>query len=178
MRGSDEQVSASNGHRTQEVTYAEVRRWARWLGVFTASDLADSVRCSHDVAEKFIKALTWHGICEETEDIIDGYYGPEYIVEYIPIPHQVHNRRKDTPPETIAVIEMGGFQLFNVRGEPVRIRSDKGTRKLMSTGGTRMKLLARERAYERQQEAIRKRREKDRKRYIARTQHRDLEDAA
>jgi hypothetical protein len=141
------------------VTYAEIRTWCRWLHTFTASDLADAMGVDYEVGVRGVKALIWHGIVFDTGDEIDGPYGPEAIVEYAPLPPAPTHHPKGTPPEVIAVSQMGGWLLYDQRGLPVRIRSERDMRKILSTSGARSHHVNRERAYERQEEARKKAKE-------------------
>jgi hypothetical protein len=107
------------------VTYAEIRRWARWLGVFTASELAGALRTTPEIGERGVTALLYHECCEDTGEVVDGPLGPEKIVAYIPLPPGPKEHPHETPPEITAVREMGGLELFNRRGLPVSMSNGR-----------------------------------------------------
>jgi hypothetical protein len=158
------------------VTYTEVRRMARWLGVFTARDLADALRVQEEIGDDFITALAWHGLLLPEEHYIIGPDGTEEpIYEMDPLPERHYPRNRYTPPEIVAVIETGGLLLYNHRGIAVRL-SNKGEKgRVMSTPGARQKQKLRDLAWERMQRAIRSRIEKERARRIAASQGRVIE---
>jgi hypothetical protein len=146
------------------VTYAEVRRMANWLEVFAASDLADALRVPIELGDDFITAMLWHGIIEDTDDFVDGELGIETVYQMVKVAADPKEHWTDTPPEIQAVLDMyGGFELFNNRGMPVRIRSERDMRKTLSTPGARQIHKERERRYLAMEEAKRKRAEEDRK---------------
>jgi hypothetical protein len=102
----------------QGATYAEVRRWAVWLKMFTADDLAQAMGVSVAVGERGIKALLWHGICRDTGDTLPGSTGPQPLIEYVPLPERIYNREKVPPPERV----VGYTELFGRRGFQVSLR--------------------------------------------------------
>jgi hypothetical protein len=102
----------------QGATYAEVRRWAVWLKMFTADDLAQAMGVSVAVGERGIKALLWHGICRDTGDTLPGPDGPQALIEYVPLPERIYIREKVPPPERI----VGYTELFGRRGFQVTLR--------------------------------------------------------
>lgn len=142
-----------------EVTYTEIRRWAVWLDLFTASDLADAMGVDHAIGAKGIKALLWHGICEDTGELLDGTYGPEPVISYVPLPPGPTEHPHGTLPEIIAVMQMGGFEIFQPRGMPVRIRNDRDTRQNLSTPGARHKMKLSEQRYQSMIDAQERRRQ-------------------
>jgi hypothetical protein len=148
-----------NGNGDGRVTFDEVRRMARWLGLFGPSDLADALRCHPEVAERGILALRAHRLLLDTGEQQDGPDGEEEVWEMVPLPDTVYPRDKRTPPEVVAVMQSGGFLLYDERGVPVRLRADSDMRRVLSTPGARKFHRERERAYERQQRAIRQRAE-------------------
>lgn len=157
------------------VTYAEVRRMAYWLNAFTARELAEALRVHEAVGERFVKALRWAGhvggpIIDDTGVQLDGPQGPEQLFEVVPLPIQRWPRIKRAPPWITAVLETGGFLLYDARGEAVRIRTERRQRGPMSTPGSRQKHINAERAYRRQEEAKRKRAEQSEKKRIAQSQ--------
>lgn len=176
----------SNGNGSGDasrVTYAEVRRMAHWLNAFTARDLAAALHVHEAIGERFVRALLWSGhvagpVIQDTGAWIDGPDGepePIYEVRAIPVVHV--KRYRYTPPEIQAVIEMfGGFILYDPRGQPVRIRTERQMRRSLSTPGARQVHKNRERAYERQEEAKRQRAERDRRKRIAESQGKRLSD--
>jgi hypothetical protein len=169
-------VSDSNGNGNgngRGVTYSEVRRMARWLNAFTARELADALHAHEAVGERFVRALRWQGICEDTGATIEGPSGPEQLYEMEPLPDWNEPRIRRVPPEIQAVYEMfGGLLLFDLRGLPVRIRTERAQRRSLSTPGARQVHKNREREYHRQKEAReRAARQAERKR-IAKSQGR------
>jgi hypothetical protein len=166
----------ANGHSPGRVSYAEVRRTARWLRVFAPSDLAGALRADLSVGERFVKALVWQGICRDTGDRVDGPDGPEPVYEMEPLPERVYPRARGMRPEIKAVIDTGGFLLFNQRGMPVRTSSSDERRKMLSQPGVGKRIRDRERARKRLEEAIEKRRQLDRARRRARDEHRSVEE--
>lgn len=133
------------------VTYTEMRWWARTLQAFTASDMANVMAVHYDIGVKAIRALCWHGICEETGEDIDGPFGLEPIVYYLPLPPGPTHHPHYELPEHSAVREMGGLLLYDVRGQPVRIRTERQMRKSLSTPGARQMHVNRERAFQAQE---------------------------
>lgn len=105
------------------VTYSEVRDWAVWLNLFTAEHLADSMGVDTSIGERAIRALLWHGICEDTGSWINGYP----LIQYKPLPPGP-NDHYTYPPEW-RTCEM---EIIEPRGMPIRIRSDRDTRRKMA----------------------------------------------
>lgn len=134
----------------QRVTYDEVRAWAVWLRIFTASDLAEAMAVNVAVAERGIKALLWHGICYDTDDSFRG----ERIIAYVPLPPGPTEHETGTPPEII----VGYTDILTPRGITIRIRTERDMRKSLSTPGARQHHKNRERAYQRQEQAREQRR--------------------
>lgn len=134
---------------------------ARWLGVFTAQDLADALRVPVELGDQFITALLWHEMVHETDDWVEGPHGVETIYELEPLPPGPNQRPRHTPPEISAVREFGGLLLYDLRGLPVRIRTERDQRRSLSTPGARQVHRNREREYERMQQAKAQRRIKD-----------------
>jgi len=143
---------------------------ARWLNAFTATELADALHVHPDVGAKFVKALLWQGICEDTGIVLETASGPEPLIEIIPLPKTIYKRNKYPPVWLIAVMETGGFKLYNRRGEPVRQVDSAKKRQQMSQPGVRHRVRMRELAYQRMQEARKKAAEKAEKRRIAMSQ--------
>lgn len=141
------------------VSYSEIRWWSRWLDTFTASDLADAMGVDLSMGRKGIKALLWHGICEDTGDMLDGPEGPEPIIHYIPLPPGPREHYTMVPPERM----VGYTEILSPRGVVVRIRTDRDTRKNLSTPGTRHKMKLAEKRYHEQVEATMKRAEEAKK---------------
>lgn len=142
---------------------------ARWLEIFTASDLAGALHTNQTIALKGLLALQAHQLVTDTGGEIDGPDGPETVWEMHPLPDEIVNRLRRMPPEVAAVIETGGV-LAPKRGMPVRLvdRGEQGT--AMSTSGARRKFKDRERAYKRMQEAIEERAKKEKARRRARAE--------
>lgn len=156
------------------VTYAEIRTWARWLGSFTPSDLADAMGVDASVGERGVKALLWHGICQDSGVQVYDRSGEEPLIEYVPLPPGPREHATEVPPERL----VGYTEVLSPRGMPVRIRTERMMRQTLSTAGARQFHKNRQRAYERQQEANRARAERDRRRRIMVSQGRSLEEAA
>lgn len=154
--------NGSNGHAPDRVTFDEVRQAARWLGLFGASDLADALRCHPEVARRAITALRVHRLLLDTGEHQDGTDGSEPVWEMVPLPDRHYPREYGVRPEMLAVMEMGGFLLYDQRGLPVRLRSEREMRRTLSTPGARQMHRNRELAYKRQQEATAKRAEEQR----------------
>lgn len=141
-------ASNANGRAPGELTYDDVRDAARWLNVFTASDLADALHVPPPAAVPFIRALLFHGIAFETGETLDGPLGDEALLEMVIHPPGPRSRPRRTPPEVLE-----GYDLAPRRGLPVRLvdHGKRGT--TMSNPGERKKLKDRERAYRQQVEA-------------------------
>lgn len=97
---------------TGRATYAEVRRWAVWLECFTARDLANAMGVNLEVGRRGVKALLWHGICEDTGDAVSGPEGPEAIISYVPLPPGPREHVTEVPPERI----VGYTEILSRRG--------------------------------------------------------------
>jgi hypothetical protein len=135
------------------MTYAEIRQWARWLDMFTATDIAGVLAVHQELGERAIRALLWHGIIEETGDLLDGPYGLEPVYSYKPLPKGPRVHPHETPPEVLVARQAGGDPLRVPRGMPVpgtsrrsRVNgSTTGTRRPGRThGGVAMRLGRRE----------------------------------
>lgn len=144
------------------VTYVEIRWWARWLEIFTASDLADAMGVDVSVGEKGIKALLWHGLVEDTGEFLEGPFGLlERVVEYkdprlLPGPklHPVQ-----TPPEKL----VGYTEVLCVRGLPIRLIDNTERRNMMQgTGGGRIRMKLKDARFDAMQQAKMDRAEADR----------------
>ncbi|HEX7088683.1 MAG TPA: hypothetical protein VF192_01025 [Longimicrobiales bacterium] len=110
------------------ITYAEARRWARWLDEFCASDLAGVLGCDSELGARFVRALLWHGICFDTGSVIENGHGPEPVIAYVPLPPGPKEHATGTPPE---LATPGVYSEAPKRGLPV------GTpRRRSSTPGT------------------------------------------
>lgn len=110
------------------VTYNEVRWWAVWLDTFTARDLAQAMGVDLSWGERGVRALLWHGICEDTGEALEGPDGPEAIIHYKPIPPGPRVHPRETPPEIVVVREAGGDPLGVRRGMPVAMNGDRARR--------------------------------------------------
>lgn len=135
-----------------ELTYGEIREWASILGCFTSWDLARAMGVEHGIGIAAVNALCMQGICRNTGDMLDGPYGYEYIIEYIPPPTTGPSSRERGPdPAQIAISQAGRITVE--RGTPVRIRTNRKVGRALSTPGQRQKHKNRERNYQRQQDA-------------------------
>lgn len=148
--------------------------WARILQVFTPGDLADAMAVDLEVARRGVRALIWHGIVEDTGDRFYTHYGEEPIIGYVPLPPGPKEHPTGIPPERLE----GYTEVLSPRGMRVRIRTERMTRRALSTPGSRQVHRNRERAWERQQQANRERAERERRKRIARQQGRALEEVA
>lgn len=181
MAGHNGNGNGNNGNNgNSAVTYAEVRRMAYWLNAFTARDLADALHVHEAVGERFVKALLWSGhvggpIIADTGIELEGPERSEALYEVLPMPTAVYPRNKYPPVWLMAVIEMGGFLLYNERGRVQRIRTQRQMRRSMSTPGARQHHKARERAWRRQEDAKRNRSELERRKRIAKSQGRKFD---
>lgn len=143
---------------SQAVTYVEVRWWAVWLDKFTARDLADAMGVSLEVGERGVKALLWHGICEETGVVWEGPDGPERVIGYKPLPPGPRDAFTHTPEWKTTP---GCYAEAPVRGLPIRLVDNTDRRNMMQgTGGSRVRIKNRDKAYQRMQDAVAARREK------------------
>lgn len=137
--------------------YSEIRDWSVWLQCFTVSDLADAMGVDHEVAQRGIDALLWHGICWA-----DGFVDSrgERIIMYVPLPAGPREHPHEAPEWRTC-----DMQILSPRGMPVRIRSDRDTRQKMAGDmSARRRLKEQERAYQRQQAAMEDRATKNRQR--------------
>jgi hypothetical protein len=140
------------------VTYSEIRDWAVWLDLFTASDLAYSMGCSDEVAQRGINALLWHGICEDTGGI-DTMGDP--IIGYIPLPPGPNEHWTGAPEWRTCVQDL----IPPHRGMPIRLIDDtKRRNQMQGTKGARLRIKQRDKAYETQLAANEKRAEEQKRR--------------
>jgi hypothetical protein len=140
------------------VTYSETRFWAVTLRVFTVSDLADIMAVPEEALDSFVFGLLFNGTIEDTGDRINGRgSGIEEVYAWVPLPAGPNEHETGPTPESIAVMEMGGFEILSPRGGPVRIRTERQMRRSLSTPGARQTHKLRELAYERQEAARAKR---------------------
>lgn len=133
------------------LTYDEIREWAIELRIFTAWDLAREMGVEYEVGRRAVSALLLQGMCQDTGDKLDGPYGYESVVMYVPPPPGPTKRERGRDPEQVAISQMGRIEV--TRGTPVRIRSERKMRKSLSTPGARQFHKNRERNYQLQQEA-------------------------
>lgn len=135
-----------------ELTYGEIRDWAAILECFTAWDLAQAMGVDHDIGVAAVNALCMQGLCRNSGDVLDGPYGYEYIIEYIPPPTTGPSSRERGPdPAKVAVQQAGAIAVE--RGTPVRIRTTRKLGRALSTPGQRQKHKNRERNFQRMQDA-------------------------
>lgn len=132
--------------------YSEARTWLEWIRVMTIADLAEEMWVSHDEAAALMNAALWHGIICDTDDVDEG----NVIYEYVPIPPGPTHHFTHQPEWQNRAIGCGELAPRN-RGMPVRIRTEREMRKIMSTSGGAGIHKRREQAYNRMQEAVRKR---------------------
>lgn len=134
------------------LTYGEIRDWAQLLGRFTASDLAFAMGVDYDTGQRSVVALCFDGICRSTGDTLDGPYGYEPVIQYIPLPAGPSKREPSGPdPERTAIAQAG--RIVVERGTPVRIRTERQKRRSLSTPGARQSHINAQREWEKQQAA-------------------------
>lgn len=159
------------------VTYADARTWFAWLsklGPFTVGELADAMEIEDDLAKRFVSAGTWtiHGgdqraLLQDTGDRANGTYrGEETLFTYVEIEDRNPRNHPHQSPEWLSTPGVGALAPSN-RGEPVRIRTDRQHRKMMSGGGSARRVaVAAEDRYKKYMEAVAQRKEAARKRAI------------
>lgn len=146
-----------------DLTFGEVRDWAILLRHFTAGDLAHEMGVDFETGRKAVNALILEGICRATGDEVDGRYGYEPIIEYVP-PPPGPTKREPTGPDPVQTAISQAGRVIVERGTPVRIRTRRDTGRALSTPGSRQIHKNRERNYERMQEAKRERAELQKRR--------------
>lgn len=133
--------------------YSLARKFFVWLGTFTPGELADSMGIDDELAVKFIRAGCWkihsgEAILDDTGETVNGTYrGNEPLYTYRPITEESPRNHPHHLPEWIATPGVGSLAPRN-RGMPVRIRTDRDTRRLMSTPGARSKVIQAEKRYD------------------------------
>lgn len=137
------------------LTYDEVREWAVLLGMFTASDLANEMGVDLDTGRRCVNALCRDGICANTGDMLDGPHGYEPVISYLPPPPGPSSYDGGPDPVQTAISQAGRISVQ--RGLPVRIRTERKSRRGMSTPGQRQKMKNQEREYKKQVTARAKR---------------------
>lgn len=167
-------MSESNGNgyfEERPVSYTRVRIVATKLEIFTPQGLADGLGVTYARAEEFISALAWQGLLLPEVDWMETPDGDEPIYTMVPAPQEIYKRNRYTPPEIMAVMELyGGFLLYDERGVSQRLTNKGEKGRVMSTPGARQKQKLRDLAWNRMQDAIRNRVEKERRRRIAESQ--------
>jgi hypothetical protein len=133
------------------LTYGEIREWAVILGSFTASDLAREMGVDLDTGRRSVNALCMQQICVNTGDMLDGPYGYEPVIEYVPPPPGPTRHESGPDPVETAISQAGRISVQ--RGTPVRIRTERDQRRSLSTPGARQQHKNRERNYQRQEDA-------------------------
>lgn len=93
---------------------------ARWLELFTATDLAQALHADHEVGVRGVKALLHQRIATDTGDTLPGEDGrDEALIEYVPLPEGPREHPHEVPPEIAVPREMGGDPLRVRRGMPI-----------------------------------------------------------
>lgn len=138
------------------LTYAEVIEWAVFLGTFTAGDLANEMGVDLWTGGRCVEALVHQRVCRNTGDMIDGPNGYEYVIEYVQPPPGPTTRVPSGPDPIQQAISQAG-RIVVERGNQVRIRTERKSRRGMSTPGQRQKMKNQERNYKLQVEAKAKR---------------------
>lgn len=159
-----------------QVTYSEVRWWARTLDTFTADDLCQALGVDESLGPRFITALTWHGIVRDTNEFYQNGSGPEEIYEYVPLPPGPKEHPHYMPPEIMAVLEMGGFEILSPRGMPVRLRDERSDRRKASVAGSGqgLRIRLREERYKKMVEARERRAADQQAKLQAKLQYKDI----
>jgi hypothetical protein len=120
-------------------SYSEVRDWAYWLQHFTARDLADAMGVDQTIGERGVLALLHQGICTNGGYTRSG----ESVISYVPLPPGPSEHPTEAPEWRTCDTE-----ILSPRGMPVRIRSDRDTRrKLAGNMSARRHLIMQERRY-------------------------------
>jgi hypothetical protein len=132
------------GQTNMQVTYQETLSWAVHLRVFTIRDLADAMYVTEDSIGQFIIGLIFNGSVEEI-DSVNGRGEAEVVYRWVPLPPGPTHHPTRLPEW---IITPGCGSLAPRRGMPVRIRTDRETRRLMSTPGAGHKMRLREQRYQ------------------------------
>lgn len=140
------------------LSYGEIREWAIILGAFTASDLARELGVDIDVGRRAVGALCLQGVCANSGDLLDGPFGYEPVIEYVPPPPGPTRREYGPDPVQTAISQAERITVD--RGAPVRIRTERQMRRSLSTPGARQHHKNRDRNYQRMQDAVEERRQK------------------
>jgi hypothetical protein len=141
--------------------YTEARLGFTILRVFTPSDLADLLGTDTELASRFIHAGCLHGILTDLDVSINGSGPAEGLYEWKELPPGPthHFTREPEWKSTPGCYELAPRN----RGLPVRLVDNTKRRDMMQgTGGARLRVKNRDRAYERMMEAIEKRAQKNR----------------
>lgn len=144
--------------------YAEARAWAVWLDSFTASDLASSMGVPSIAVQGFLIGLLFNGTIEDSGDRIPGPSGMEPIYSFVPLPPGPNEHPYETP-EWLAT--PGVYDMAPVRGMPVVLENREKERQLMSIPGARHKHKLRKLARQRQDDAVRERANRQRRKAAA-----------
>lgn len=148
------------------VSYSEFIFWAATLKVFTVEDLCDTMGVSPHVAQRGITALLWHGICEDTGDLSSA---GDPIISYVPLPPGPNEHPTQAPEWRTCQQDL----VPPGRGLPIRLVDNTKRRNLMQgTGGTRLQVRNRDRAWEKAEQAKLDRAERQRQQRNAEKQGR------
>jgi len=100
--------------------------------------------------EGFITGLIRNGTIEDTGDTdqMNGS-GEQPIYALIPLPPGPRHHPHKLPPERV----VGYSEVLSPRGLPIRIRSERDMRRILSTSGARSKHVQREKRYQKMIEA-------------------------
>lgn len=138
-----------------EVKYAEARLWTYYLRVFTARELADSMGVTIDSIQGMLLGLQFNDTIVNTGDVGSG---GEPLYEFVPLPANPSDH-PTLRPEWSAAPGVGVLAPRN-RGQPVRIRTERDTRRTMSTPGARGRLKRREQRFQAMKARVKEREEK------------------
>lgn len=149
------------------VTYDETRLWTYWYRLFTPSDLADTMGVPSEAIEGFLIGLQRNGTIEDTGDYLVNGHGPEPILAFVPLPPGPSQHFTKTPEWQVYPC---GADAPPNRGMPVRIRSERMMRRILSTSGAAAKHRQREKRYKKMQDDQAKKKAEVRARRIKREQ--------
>lgn len=129
------------------VTYSEIRDWAVYLDYFTAEDLAASMGVNIEIGVRGVRALLYHGICEDTGETLEIDGRELAIVHYVPLPPGPKEHWTGPPEWRTCDQDL----VPPNRGLPVRLV--KENRRLQSLPGERHRMMLREKRYEAMEQA-------------------------
>lgn len=141
-------------------TYEEARFWSVWLRVFTVEDMADAMAVTPESLRGFLIGMERNGTVQPTGSLDDSGAFESIVYEWVPLPPGPDEHPNGPLPEQMAR-RYGAYELAPVRGYPIRL--EKEDRRGDSTPGQRMVRKRRQQRYDRMQEAVEARRERQRR---------------